>query len=184
MKKSSFGKVLSLITLIAMLFSIIPVVPVSAGSSVSQLVDFGFSDIALYPDGYSILGTPTVVTTAEPGNFRTNASSGSTAKVYRANADGTLNTSGANGILKGGQRSSSKIWTDVGYLPKDLQYIKGSPVTTSGLTSLAPKGLAIGLLDTERTEGSISNGLYENAKVEISADLNHIDYVLVLVGQI
>jgi len=151
MKKSSFGKVLSLITLIAMLFSIIPVVPVSAGSSVSQLVDFGFSDIALYPDGYSILGTPTVVTTAEPGNFRTNASSGSTAKVYRANADGTLNTSGANGILKVSAVSavSANNVTVYGGGSGTGSTYKITPITTDEITLEANVKLQSGMSDIQ-----------------------------------
>lgn len=88
---------------------------------------------------------------------------------------------GSTGILRGGERSGSNIWADITYLPKDLDYPPGSLVTTSGLSTLAPKGLTIGVIDTDRTEGSIKKGLYENARVELAADLNHIDCVLVLV---
>lgn len=93
----------------------------------------------------------------------------------------SIPSNGASGILKGGQRSNSKIWTDIDYLPKDLEYLKGALVITSGLTNLAPRGLTIGLLDTERSDLSINDSLYANARVSISVDLNHLDYVLVLV---
>lgn len=88
---------------------------------------------------------------------------------------------GSTGILRGGERSGANVWADITYLPKDLDYPPGSLVTTSGLSTLAPRGLTIGVLDTDRTEDSIKKGLYENARVELAADLNHIECVLVLV---
>ncbi|MEI6054909.1 MAG: rod shape-determining protein MreC, partial [Lentisphaerota bacterium] len=93
----------------------------------------------------------------------------------------SIPANGANGILRGGERSSSSIWSDINYLPKDLVYPLGSLVTTSGLSTLAPRGLTIGKLDTPRTDDSAKKSLYENARVELAADLNHIDCVLVLV---
>lgn len=90
-------------------------------------------------------------------------------------------SNGANGILKGGERNANKIWADIEYLPKNLVYSDGAMVVLSGLTPLAPKGLTVGLLDTERTETAKKDSLYVRARAEIAADLNHVDYVLVLV---
>ncbi|HBM15185.1 MAG TPA: hypothetical protein DD381_02395 [Lentisphaeria bacterium] len=93
----------------------------------------------------------------------------------------SIPSNGANGILNGGERNSSKLWVNIEYLPKNLTYTQGSAITTSGLTAVAPKGLSIGVLDTEQNGSSKSDKLYINAKADILADLNHIDYVLVLV---
>lgn len=93
----------------------------------------------------------------------------------------SIPANGSNGILRGGERSGSSIWSDITYLPKDLDYLPGSLVTTSGLSTLAPRGLTIGKLDTPRTDDSAKKSLYQNARVELTADLNHIDCVLVLV---
>lgn len=90
-------------------------------------------------------------------------------------------SNGSTGVLKGGERSSSDIWADITYLPKDMDYAPGALVTTSGLSTLAPRGLTIGTLDTPRNDDLIRKDLYKSARVELAADLNHIDFVLVLV---
>ncbi len=93
----------------------------------------------------------------------------------------TIPANGSNGIIKGGERSGSNLWADITYLPKDLDYVSGSMVVTSGLSAFAPRGLTIGSLDTQRSDNAISRGLYENVRVKLAADLNHLGFVLVLV---
>jgi rod shape-determining protein MreC len=93
----------------------------------------------------------------------------------------TILENGASGILTGGERTASNVWSNINYLPKDLPYKAESLVVTSGMSPLAPKGLTIGSLDTGKAASPNNKNLYFKAKVNISVDLNDIDYVLVLV---
>jgi len=90
-----------------------------------------------------------------------------------------ISSSGATGILHGGERRGQKTWANIFFLPKDLEYNEESIVVTSGLTPLAPRGLRIGKLI------NISNALnddklFAKAAVEPAVDLAHLDFILVL----
>lgn len=88
-------------------------------------------------------------------------------------------SNGATGILHGGERRGQKTWANIFFLPKDLEYKEGSNVITSGLTLLAPKGLAIGKL-INLSDILNDDKLFAKAAVEPAVDLNHLDFILVL----
>ncbi len=88
-------------------------------------------------------------------------------------------SSGATGILHGGERHGQKTWANIFFLPKDLEYKEESIVITSGLTPLAPKGLRIGKL-INNINGLNEDTLFAKAAVEPAVDLAHLDFILVL----
>lgn len=89
-------------------------------------------------------------------------------------------SSGATGVLHGGGRCGQKIWTNIFFLPKDLDYKEGSIVITSGLTPLAPKGLIVGRLNSNMSNVPDENKLFTKAAVNPAIDLAHLDFILVL----
>ena len=89
-------------------------------------------------------------------------------------------SNGATGILHGGERRGQKTWSNVLFLPKDLEYKEESMVITSGLTPLAPKGLMIGKLINNINNVPNDDKLFARALVEPAIDLAHLDFILVL----
>jgi rod shape-determining protein MreC len=91
---------------------------------------------------------------------------------------------GASGIIQGGIRTGSNTWPIINFLPRDLDYKAYSKVITSGLNSLTPPNLKVGnLAKTSNNKAAVSlyNNLFIKAKVDMAVNLNHIDFVLVLV---
>ncbi|HJO93466.1 MAG TPA: rod shape-determining protein MreC [Victivallales bacterium] len=91
---------------------------------------------------------------------------------------------GATGVIQGGIRNSSNVWPIINFLPRDLSYKAYSKVITSGLNSLTPPNLKVGHLvknAKNQADTSLYNNLFIKAKVDMSVNLNHIDFVLILV---
>ncbi|MCF7791408.1 MAG: rod shape-determining protein MreC [Victivallales bacterium] len=89
---------------------------------------------------------------------------------------------GATGILKGGGRNGSQLWSEIGYLPRDLIYRVDSIVETSGLNSFTPPALNVGrILGNGEAVVKVYNDLYKKAKIKPTVDFNHLKFVLVLV---
>ena len=88
-------------------------------------------------------------------------------------------SSGATGILHGGERHGKKMWANIFFLPKDLEYNEEFIVVTSGLTPLTPRGLRIGKL-INMSNTCNDDKLFAKAAVEPAVDLAHLDFILVL----
>lgn len=65
------------------------------------------------------------------------------------------------------------------YLPKDARVRRGDQVITSGSGEVFPRGLLVGTVTAVSMD---PKGFYQRAWVRPAADLEHIDYVLALVG--
>jgi rod shape-determining protein MreC len=89
---------------------------------------------------------------------------------------------GATGILSGGGRSGTQLWSNITYLPRDLNYKAGSVVQTSGLNDFIPPALRVGkIMGKNKANVTIYNDLYTKAQVKPDIDFNHLKFVLILV---
>jgi rod shape-determining protein MreC len=89
---------------------------------------------------------------------------------------------GATGILTGGGRTGTELWSEAVYLPRDLKYNADSVVQTSGLNDFTPPALRVGrIAGKEKADVTIYNDLYAKAKIKPDIDFNHLKFVLVLV---
>ncbi|MCP4179563.1 MAG: rod shape-determining protein MreC [bacterium] len=91
---------------------------------------------------------------------------------------------GASGVIQGGIRRGNNTWPIINFLPRDLTYKAYSKVITSGLNSLTPPNLKVGNLAKDannKAATSLYNNLFIKAKVDLAVNLNHIDFVLILV---
>lgn len=66
---------------------------------------------------------------------------------------------------------------DLTYLPNNPQINSGQTVATSGLGGIFPKGLLVGRIVDLR---SVGNGLYQEARVRLAANLNQLEVVFVI----
>ena len=89
---------------------------------------------------------------------------------------------GAAGVLMGGKRAGREFWSEISYLPRDLIYNPSSSVLTSGMNTLTPPNLIVGSIMEEDSTGTSSyNNLFAKAKLKPAVDLNHLNFVLILV---
>lgn len=88
----------------------------------------------------------------------------------------------ADGILSGGFRRGGALFARMLYLPRDLEYLHGSKVYTSGLTRGIPQGLYIGGVNAENDGVRVKNNLHTELDVELAMDLNATRFVLVIPG--
>ena len=89
---------------------------------------------------------------------------------------------GATGILAGGGRTRTQLWSEIIYLPRDLEYKAGSVVQTSGLNDFIPAALRVGeIMGEEKADVTIYNDLYTKARIKPDVDFNHLKFVLILV---
>ncbi len=93
-----------------------------------------------------------------------------------------LPASGATGIIQGGGIRGSRMWSNIQFLPRDLPYNSGDKVITSGLSKSTPPSLSVGELFGENYSGvSFYNRLFVIAKMKPLVDLDHLNFVLILV---
>jgi len=98
---------------------------------------------------------------------------------------GGNNTPHDQGIVKGqGNFEEGKPLVKIVYLPKDSKIARGDFVVTSGLGPYFPAGLRLGLVKEvpERTKQYPTFGLYRDATVEPTANLNQLDELFVVLG--
>ena len=82
---------------------------------------------------------------------------------------------GGIGIITG-QFTKEKDLIKVNHLPRDVKYETGSEIETSGLGGIIPAGLLIG-----KAEEFKVGALNQEAKVKMSADLNNLSLITVIV---
>lgn len=95
------------------------------------------------------------------------------------------NTRHDQGIVKGqGNFEEGKPLVKVLYLPKDSKIAPGDFVVTSGLGPYFPPGLRLGMVKEvpELTKQYPTFGLYRDATVEPTANLNQLDELFIVLG--
>lgn len=87
----------------------------------------------------------------------------------------------AAGILDGGGRTGNTFWSEIKFLPRDLKYVSGTIVETSGKSNAIPSGLLIGtIMGNDSPAISVYNELYAVAKIKPIINLDRLNFVLVL----
>jgi rod shape-determining protein MreC len=91
----------------------------------------------------------------------------------------------AHGIAGSGKKIGMSFIVGIKYLPRDVEYLSGGVVYTSGLSGLTPSFLLVGKLarDGEEKTVNIKDNLYAEARMEASVNFDNLHFVLVLVPE-
>lgn len=116
-----------------------------------------------------------------------NCSISATVQSAAETASPTTGTNAAHdqGIVKGqGNFEEGKPLVKILYLPKDSKIAPGDFVVTSGLGPYFPPGLRLGVVKEvpELTKEYPTFGLYRDATVEPTANLNQLDELFIVLG--
>lgn len=93
-----------------------------------------------------------------------------------------LPANGACGLFDGGFIRGNRRYAKLQYLPRDLDYLPGMAVVTSGLTDSTPPDIRVGALAAEATSIKVRDNLFSVAEVLLDFDLNQVRFVMVLTG--
>lgn len=93
-----------------------------------------------------------------------------------------LPANGACGLLNDGFTRGNQLYARLQYLPRDLDYLPGMAVVTSGLTAGTPPNIRVGKLGTEVVPVKIRDNLYSVAEVALDFNINQMRFVMVLIG--
>lgn len=93
-----------------------------------------------------------------------------------------LPKSGVTGVVHGGRRKGDQLWANIQYLPRDIDYLPGEPVYTSGASQWTPSSLYVGKLSGKRSaKVTIQDNLFVRAQLTPEADIGNIKFVMVMV---
>lgn len=89
-----------------------------------------------------------------------------------------LTNSGATGVLRGGTPAGDRFQARLSYVPKDVDWVPGENVRTSGFSETIPGGLYVGAL-TRGGFGHVHNPLFQTLGVLIAGRFRNVRTVLV-----
>lgn len=85
------------------------------------------------------------------------------------------------GVIQYGGRNGNKFWAKISYLPRNIDYVPGEAVYTSGLSGYTIPYLYVGRLSENPDEIKVHDNLYIEAKLDMAANIDALRFVIVMV---
>lgn len=85
------------------------------------------------------------------------------------------------GVIQYGGRNGNKFWARISYLPRNIEYVPGEAVYTSGLSSSTMPYLYVGKLSENPDDIKVHDNLYIEAKLDMAASIDDLRFVIVMV---
>lgn len=98
-----------------------------------------------------------------------------------------LPESGVLGILNGGGREGKRLWANINYLPRNIDYKAGEEVYTSGASKWTPSSLYVGKIAGNKLAGEDTpyikeqNNLFIEAQMEPASNIEDLNFVMIMV---